>query len=1318
MKITELAIRNRVAVILLALLLSVVGLVAYLTIPKESQPQIEFATIVVTTIYPGASPGDIESIITQAIEREIQGINGIDELRSTSTEGVSTVVIEFLPSVDVRDAKVEVRDAVDRAKGDFPADVEEPIVSEIDTSEFPVITVNLAASYSLAQLRDVAEEIQDEIEGIPGILEVNLIGGIEREVQVNVDLAALQGYNLTFNDVVEVIRDENTNIPGGSIDVDRLNYLVRVDGEFRDPREIEGLVVSTPAGRPIYIRDIAEVVFGFKDRSSYARLEVLQEEVSDGVYVPIENVRNLQVVSLIVKKRPGANIIETVESVRSTVEGFPMPAGTEVTYTGDASENVRTLVKDLENNIIAGLIFVISVLLFFLGVRNATLVGIAIPLSMFIAFILFAAMGQTLNFIILFSLIIALGMLVDNAVVIVENIYRYREEGYDRWEAARLATAEVGGAVAASTATTVAAFAPMLFWPGIIGRFMSYLPLTLIVVLSASLFVALIINPVVTGYLVRLEGEKTPGRGSFARRLGYVAVAVTALLVGLTNWRTLVFAAIAIPLVVLLHKLVLNPIALRFQERTVPRMTSQYRRFLNWMLDRDYGVRRALLRNTLALGSFTGGFILAVIAMMLAGIGTPVVDLPMGPGQVPFSAAGLVVIVPALLLLVTGVAGILFHALESIFLGAGLSVKTGLVFGGVLGLLILALLLGGRIESPVVVIALIGLPAVIVIGGLLGVLFRGDRTYLVLTDNRARLLTATFAMLIAIIALFQVAPTGVVFFPETDPNQVQIGLEAPLGTNLESSNEIANEAFGRIDALLAQNDASRANTKTILTQVGVGGDVIFGGGSARPERSRVTLNMVDYGSRAEPSPTTLRRIRDEIVGLPGVTIEISKDQQGPPTGKPVNIEVTGDEFSQIVAIATDVREMLERGRTLADDTGQAPLAGLVDVTDNVDSGRPEFRVEIDRERAASFGLSTQQIASTVRSAVAGVEASTYRTGENEYDIMVRLREADRASLESLQSLTILYEGSQIPLVSVATIEIGSGLGAITRKAQQRVVTVSGDAAEGVNGNELLGRVQQHLAPYVAALPAGYSVRYTGESEEQQESFGFLFTALLIGIALISIILIWQFNSIKNPLIIMIATGLSLIGVMLGLIITRTPFGLMTFIGIISLAGIVVNNAIVLVDYIEQLREKRGLDKRAAVVEGGATRLRPVILTALTTVIGLIPLTFGINIDFIGLVTNLDPNLQFGSENTQFWGPMGTAIISGLTFATFLTLVIVPVMYSTFDSIATRFSEAIRPASLETHGALVPAPAGLITAGDGSPGNGATVDSDPVRPAAG
>ncbi len=1259
MKITDLSIKYRTSVIVLTVILTIGGLLAYVTIPKESSPSIEIPIIVVTTIYPGASPSDIESLLTQPIEEEVQSVNGIKEIRSTSTEGVSTVVVEFNPEVAIDEAYQKVRDKVDTARPDLPSDVEEPLVNEIDISEFPVLTVNLAADYPLSRLKEVAEDVQDALETIPSVLEVDLIGGLDREVQVNVDLAALQGYNLTFGDVITTIQQENANIPGGSVDVDRQNYLVRVDGQFKEPEQIEGLVVSAPGGRPIYVRDIADVVFGFKDRASYSRLQVFKTEDAEGDLTdnPVEDTRIAQVVTLNVKKRSGDNILTTSKDVRDALDVFPFPKGTKVEIIGDQSEFVEAMVKDLENNIIAGLIFVVAVLLFFMGVRNATLVGIAIPLSMFVTFIVFSVMGQTLNFIILFSLIIALGMLVDNAIVIVENIYRFREEGYSRWDAARLGTKEVAMPVAASTATTVAAFAPMLFWPGIMGEFMGYMPLTLIITLTCSLFVALIINPVITGIFVKLESEpKTP----VSRPTKIVVLAVVALLgviLAIANWKTVVVLGVLLPLLYYVHTRLFKPAGDRFVAEGLPRMNGAYRRFLDWMLTRDYSGRRPILRNTFALASLSAGVVLGVLGgAVSAGLG---------------SAAGMVILIPAGLLAAVGLLGILVHTVETVYLGGRTSFRAGLIFGAATLLIVGLMYIGPKDVSLGTVFELLLLPALIVLIGLAGMMTnRKGRKVLLLTDNRSRLLNSTLGGLFAILAMFAIAPTGVTFFPDTDPNQVQVKVEAPLGTNIEASNRIAETVHDRIEALMADSKDFSGNVQNMLVNVGIGGDAAFGGGAAKPENSNVQINFVDYEDRVESSSETLNRLRSQLQGIPGVDIQLTKDESGPPTGSPVNIEITGPEFDQIVRIAQDVKQRLRQ----ASESGSIP--GLVDVQDNLNTGRPELEVRIDRERAARYGLNTSMIASTVRSAINGTEASKYRDGEDEYDITVRLAENDRASLESIKNLTILHEGQQIPIVAVADLEVGSGLGSVTRLDLERVATVSAEAAPGFNGQAILGQVQQNLQSYQDELPQGYEMSYTGANEEMADAFGFLTRALLIGVAFIFLIMVAQFNSISAPFIIMVGVGLSLIGVLLGLILTRTPFGLFTFIGIISLAGIVVNNGIVLIDYALQLRE-RGLEKREAIIEAGATRLRPVLLTALTTVIGLIPLTFGINIDFVGLLVDFAPNFQLGSPNTQFWGPMGTAIISGLTFGTFLTLVIVPVMYSTFDSVSIRMARVFR-----------------------------------------
>ncbi len=1027
MKITDISIKYRTSIVVLTAIIAIGGLYSYVTIPKESTPSIEIPQIVVTLLYPGASPDDVESLITQPVEREVQAINGIKEIRSTSTQGVSTIIVEFNPDVSLDDAYQKVRDKVDVARPTLPSEIEEPIVSEIDFDEFPIMTVNLAANYSLSQLKEVAENLEDEIETIQEVLEVDVVGGLEREVQIDVDLNALQGYNLAFMDIVDAIRAENTNMPGGSVDVDRLNYLVRVDGTFDIPDEIENIVIEAPGGQPIYVRDVADVDFGFKDRASYARLQLFRTETDDGDLVRTDDQDILQVISLNVKKRSGENIILTAKAVQAVVDEFAFPQGTRILVTGDQSLDVQNMIDDLENNIISGLIFVVAVLLFFLGLRTATLVGVAIPLSMFLSFIIFQAFGYTLNFIILFSLIIALGMLVDNAVVIVENIYRYREMGYSRFEAARRGTAEVGGPVVASTATTVAAFVPMLFWPGIIGEFMRNMPLTLIVTLSASLFVALIINPVITGIFVRLESEaRKKVRGS--TRLGSVLILLLlAVLVGLANYRMLVVFAIAIPTVIWIHAKCFKPIGDYFAQKLLPRIITTYRSLLAWMLYRDYTVRRPWLRNTGALASLTAGFVLLIGGGLLASVGSPVAGGLSGPA--------LLLMIPGILLLLLGVLGVILHCLESIFLGGWKSVRAGLIFGSVM-LVILFLIRLGPQEIPFfVIVNLMALPTVICGIGLLGAIFnRRKRKILLLTDNRARLLTGAMGAFISILMVFQLAPTGVEFFPENDPRQVWVTLEGALGTNVDASNDIATTAHNRILNLLDNTPESEANLKSVLVNVGVGGDIFFGGGAQSSEVSRVTLNLADYADREEASTETLSKIRARLQGIPGTDITVEQSQLGPQTGLPVNIEISGENFAMIRQITQEVRQMLVAGV----ESGE--IQGLVDVTDDLNEGRPEMQVHIDRERAARFGLNTSNIATTIRAAINGVEAGKFRTGEDEYDITVRLQEADRSGLESIKTLRSFTKATRSlsPPWRISTWAAASGpLHALTSSAYLR-----------------------------------------------------------------------------------------------------------------------------------------------------------------------------------------------------------------------------------------------------------------------------------------
>lgn len=1257
MKLTEITLKNRTAIIVLTAILVIAGAFSYSTIPKESNPSIEIPIFIVSTIYPGISPTDMETLVTQPIERQLQGISGVKDIRSTTTESFSSVVVEFDLDVPLAEASQRVRERVDLARTELPTDAEDPFIIEIDLDDFPIMTINLSADYPLSRLTELAERLEDEIEAVSGIRDVEVIGNTEREVQVNIDLAALNGYGIGFGQLINAIQSQNLTIPGGTVNVDMLSYLIRVSGEFQDPSEIENLVVARPVGDGpkgpglVYMRDVAEVVFGFKERESYARLRAYKiDETGKKVDLPANQIQDNQVISLNIKKRPGVNVLDTSQEVKLIVEDFTMPPGTTVLISGDVSENVTQLISDLENSIISGMLFVVLVLVFFLGVRNAILVGTAVPLSILVGFIVLLVSGQTVNFIILFSLIIALGLLVDNSIVVVENIYRYREMGYGRFEAAKLGTDEVGYALIAATSTLLAAFIPMTFWPGIIGQFMGFLPLTLIIVLICSLFVALVLYPVLTAYLVKLDHEKTEKKSTFLKGTGIGLALFLAVAIGMANLTTLFVTILAILFFYLSFRFVISPLSQIFTSRTLPRILKYYKVMLRTLLQRDYRPKYALFRNTFALGSLAFALFLAVFGAIIA----------------IFSPASGIIFIVAGILAGVGLIMTIIHFLEAIFRGGKVSVMTGFILGLFNALILFIVSLTKTVTLPVWIV-LLTIPMLLIVVGMLGLFRRSDES-IILTDNRALLLNSVLASLFAIFAMFSFAPTGVEFFPETDPNRIVVELEGPIGMNVDATNEIALFAQQRIYDLIDRDENVKANIESVQTNVGVAGNPFFGGGGQSPELARLTLNLVEFGDRVEPSGITLTKIRDVIRDIPDVIINIDGEQLGPPTGAPVNIEVSGEDFDEILRITQEITQIL------VDASVSQTVPGLVDVRNNVSGGLPEYRILVNYESASRFGLSMADIAQTIRIANNGLEASKWRDGEDEYDIVVRLRQEDRQDLESLRNLIIRNQmGGTVPLVSVASFEEGSGLGNITRLNLRRTATIVGQAAPGFSGPEVLVKAQEVLAEYQQNLTPGYSMEYTGESEDQDEAFGFLTTALLVGFALIFLIMLAKFNSIVSPLIIMTAVGLSLTGVLLGMILTRTPFGLMTFIGVISLAGIVCVNNIVLMDYVKQLTEQ-GLSKRNAIIEAGLIRFRPVLLTALTTILGLVPLTFGININFVELFRSFDPQFQFGSENTAFWGPMGIAIISGLTFATFLTLVVVPVLYSAFDSVSKRLSK--------------------------------------------
>ncbi|MBU94990.1 MAG: copper transporter [Balneola sp.] len=1092
------AINNRISVLVLVALVAIMGILSYLTIPKESFPNITVPNIFVVTLYPGVSPEDMESLVTRKLEDELGNISEIKKMTSTSTEGYSSVVLEFDTGIDIEEALEKVREKVDLAKAELPEDAEEPLVQEVNLSEFPIMQINLSGDYDLEILKNIAENLQDKIEAIPTVLGVDLTGGLEREVQVDVDLAKLKYYNLSFGDIIGAISAENVTIPGGDISVGTKSFLLRVPGQYQETAPIEDVVLKVNGNKPIYLRDIAKVIFGFKERETYSTLD------------------ESPVITLGVKKRTGENILETYDMVSAILEeALPtLPPTTTYKITNDQSKDVKNMVSSLENNIISGLILVIGVLLFFLGVRNASFVGISIPLSMFLSFIILSALGITMNMIVLFSLILALGMLVDNAIVVVENIFRYLEEGYDNFESAKKGTGEVAGPIIAGTSTTLAAFFPMIFWPGIVGEFMGYLPKTLIITLSSSLFVGLIINPVICALFMTIDGDTNKAQlTKRGKKILYGILALVLFILVISSFVTWTMLIVLGALLWLLNKYVLAPTGKWWQAKGLNVFINTYENSLIWAL-----------------------------------------------------------------------------------------------------------------------------------------------------NNRLKTVSIAFFVLLMSFVVLGVFNPGTEFFPEDiPPRDVYVQIETPVGSDVEFTRSVVDKVAERVKNI---PQASDINTILAVSGAAISSDPAGGGGNST-HKGTVAINFIDYELREGDIFEAMEYIRNDLSGvIAGANITIEKPQDGPPTGPPINLEISGPDMVELTRISNDVLSILEADSIFAKTDGLE--------TDLPDS-RPEIRVEVDREKAGLYELNTNIIGMTIRQAINGVEASKFRDGKEEYEIVVRLAKEYRDDLSTLSDLTVFHEGVQIPLSEVAIWEISDGFGGIRHKESERVITVSADVRSGYQSNAVLAEAQQVLSIYLNGLPPGYSYEWTGQQQEQDESFAFLGRAFLIAVFLISFILVSQFNSIVKPIIILSSVVMSTAGVFYGLVTFQMAFGLMAFLGLISLAGVVVNNAIVLIDYVDILRDRDGFDLRSALVQAGKVRFRPVILTAITTTLGLVPLAVGFNFDFITLVNNpleffthLGEYIYWGGEQAAWWGPMAIAVIVGLLFSTFLTLILVPVLYSVIE----------------------------------------------------
>jgi multidrug efflux pump len=1027
MIISNYAIKFRTAVFVFIAVLTVAGTVAYRQIPREGTPDITIPYVFVTSIYEGTSPEDMEKLVTIPLEKQFNDLENVKNITSTSSEGVSSVVIEYFSGQDIDTALQKARDKVDLARPDLPRDLDEPTIQAINFStDFPIFIFVLSGSDDVSRLKSIAEDMQDQIERIPGVRQASLAGVREREIRIEFDLTRLIALNLPIETIMNRIVGENKTISAGNIEIDGQKFQIRVPGEYALASEMRDILLVTHQGTPIFLRDIATVSDTYKDVSSISRLNGLTS------------------VSVEVKKRNRENSVTLIGKIKEVVASFPMPPGVTVTYVMDESEYVDMMIKELENNIVSGFILVVLVLLIFMGWRNSLFVGIAIPLSMLISFAVMMIRESTLNMIVLFSLVLALGMLVDNAIVIIENIFRLRTLGHSRVESARKGAAEVAWPVITSTITTCLAFAPLIFWPDIMGQFMSYLPVTLIITLTASLFVAIVINPAVCSVLIKRPKQNAPGVDGY-------------------------------------HPFVRG-----------------YERLLRLSLHHRGGI--------------------LILGFMF-----------------------------------------LFFSFE---------------------------------------------------------------------------LYAHFGL-------------GFELFPEVEPRNAQVSLQYPQGTAIEHT----DETIRRIEQLLP----AYTDIKFFLSTAGEAGGGGFAQGNTSPHMGKIHIEFLPAEERTGNTLELIQHLRNTMPKFAGAEITVEQQEEGPPTGAPVSIELAGEDFDELSRIAGDIIRRIEA------------VPGLVDVQDDLEAALPELQFVVDRNRAALLGLDTQTIGNFLRTSIYGLETSKFRSDQEEYDITLRLPKNQRDTLALLEQIYIpLPTGHSVPLSSLGDVMYTGGKGSISRKNQKRVITINGNN-QGRGVDALIREIQPVLANI--ALPQGYSIKFAGDTEEMQKSMAFLSRAFMIALGLILVILVIQFNSVVLPLIILFSVVLSMIGVTWGLLLTQTKFSvIMTGLGIISLAGIVVNNAIVLIDCIQQ-RRCEGMDSMEAIVMAGRLRLRPVLLTAVTTVLGLIPMAIGYSLE----IHEWPPRFIAGAESSAWWAPMAITVIFGLTLSTVLTLVFIPIMYSLFDGLAQQLT---------------------------------------------
>ncbi|MDD2481415.1 MAG: efflux RND transporter permease subunit [Lutispora sp.] len=1030
MRIHEISVKRPVAILMCVLIVLMLGGVSLSKIPVDLMPNINLPIAIVSTSYSGVAPQEIEAIVTKNIENAIATVNNIKAIQSTSSEGNSIVIAEFNSGTDMDFAALQMREKIDMIKGYLPDDIGDPLVMKIDPNMLPIVNISVTnGSDEIVLKRFTEDHIKPRLERLEGVASVGIAGGRTQEIQVNVDPQKAAGYGVSLNQIMAILQSENLNLPGGTIEYAEKKLLIRSTGEFKSIEQIKNIPIALQSGTTLYIRDIAEVLNTNKPIDSYSRT----------------NGKNSM--SLSVQKQTNANTVNVARAVKNELENIDKEyPDLNIDVVFDQGEFIEIAISNVASNAaIGGILAVLILFIFLKNIRTTLIIATAIPISIIATFVLIYFAGISINIVSLGGLALGVGMLVDNAIVVLENIYRHRNEGYSRIEAALSGTQEVGKAILASTLTTIVVFLPIVFTEGIAAQIFKEMALTITFSLLASLIVALTFIPMLSSKFLKMV---KPHEGSRNRWMNKI----------FDKW-----------------------------DNAINGIDRIYQRILVWVL------KHKRKTTVIVMGIFLSSLLL-----------------------IPF--------------------------------------------------------------------------------------------------------------------------IGSEFFPAMDQGMFNIDIQLPKGSLIENTNEVSKE----LEDLLSKI------TELETMHVSVGGSNNFSGmGISNSHSATISVTLKPLTEREKSTSEIVEEVRKSVKSIAGAEIkvtDVSTSFGGMSGGAAVSIQISGADLETLKDISKDIEKLV------------IETEGTRQVESSIAEGRPEAQVYINRDKASGYGLSTTQVASVLRTAVEGRVATTYKVDGTEIDIKVQYPEDKRKTLEQLKSVSLLSPlGMQVPLMDIADIKIGQGPTSINRADQERYVTVTGDIF-GRSSGDVNGELKNKVKEY--RLPDGYSIKFTGEDQQMVEAFTSLTLALILAIFLVYMVMAIQFESLVHPLTIMFSVPVAYSGSIIGLAITNNPLSVPAFIGVIMLAGIVVNNAIVLVDYINTLRE-RGLDKEAAIIKAGPTRLRPILMTTLTTILAMIPLALG-----------------FG-EGAEAMAPMAIVVIFGLTTSTLLTLLIVPVIYCLFDDMSISIKKRIK-----------------------------------------